>query len=402
MKKGLFLALAVMLLLSGRALAGDDFKVDGIVIGKDLEKENALKIGQADFKAAVGVSEMFDTNIFLSATDRKSDSINVINPRFFMNLPFGLDERHNLQLLYSAEIGSYSDYTSQNYQNQDATGLINFKLPFGYLAFRDLLRNTSDRASTEYNTQIKRFENTSDVLFGAEFNKFANEFGYRHFLKVFSNNSYEGYDYNEDVFTDTVFYQLFPKTKALIEYNYSDIGYIHDKTRDGSYNQVRVGLKGDLTGKTVGIVKVGYQNRQYDTEGMDGFENFVAEIGLLTQFSERTQLKISFIDTAIESIYSNNNYYNNNSLLIELNQKLWERFNFTGSLGVDRNLYPEKDPTLDKKRRDTIWTGDFGLEYQAKDWVKLGINYQYKQDLSSIDAQDYKRSQIMAKVTFMI
>lgn len=400
--RSLLLALAVVVFLSAWALAADDFKVDGIVLGSDLTKENGLKVGQANFKTALGISEKFDSNIFLTATGRRSDYINVVSPKIFMNLPFGLDERHDLQMLYSAAIGSYSSYTGQNYLNQDVTALLNFKLPFGYFALKNLFRDTSDRAATEFTTQIKRMENTGEVLFGVEFNKLANEFGYRHFLKSFSNNSYENLDYSEDVATSTTYYQLFPKTKALLEYNYSEISYTKNKDRDGNYNQVRLGLKGDLTGKTVGIIKAGYQNRQYDKEGRNGREGFVAEIGLLTQFSERTQLNLRFIDTAIESTYSNNNYYNNNSLNVELNQKLMGNFRFIGSLNADRNLYPEMDSTLNKKRRDTIWTGKLGLAYQAKDWVKLGVDYEYKKDLSDIDAQNYKRNQIMASVTLMI
>ena len=413
MKTRVFLVLALLVILKTSAFAydpsmylgrnlSDEFKPDGIFISEELMKENAIKLGQANFKGALTVGETFDSNIFLTPTDTRSDHINTVRPQIFMDLPFGLDERHDLQMLYTAELGSYLSHPNQNYQDQDLAAILNFKLPFGYLAFKDLTRLTSDRAGTEFTNLVKRFENTNDVLLGIEMNKWADEFGYSHFLRRFSDDSFKAFNYTEDTGTSTTYYQLFPKTKALFEYDHTKITYDKDKNRNGDYDQMMLGLKGDLTGKTIGLVKVGYQNRGYDTEGMDGFDNVVAEVGLLTQFSERTRLTVKFIDTAIESVYLNNNYYNTNSLLVELTQRIRGNLSLKSKLGVDRNLYPEFDPILEKKRRDTILNAGMGLEYQAKDWIKANLDYLFKKNNSNIDAQRYEDNQITLSVTLMI
>lgn len=408
--KSLVLSLLAVFFFNGIAFAGvfatqtisQDFQPEGIVLGKDLNKENAISFGQAQFKAALTASERFDDNIFLTSNNKKSDYINEINPQLFMDLPFGIDERHNFQVLYDAKLGSYLDHPNQNYQDQEATGLLNFKLPFGYFALRNFFNKTSDRGGTEFTNLIRRTDNQADALFGIEFNKLAEEFNYTHFTRHFNSLDYQGYNYREDVGTSTTYYQLFPKTRALFEYNYGKIDYTTDNSRDGYFNQYRLGLKGDLTGKTIGIVKVGYQDRKYETDTQQGWNHFVAEIGLLSQISDRTQLKLRFMDTAIESVYENNNYYNNNSLTIELNQGITSRFSLNALFGVDRNLYPEVGTTVDKKRKDTILTAGLGLEYQAKDWVKAGLSYQYKEDLSNVDPQDYNQNQVTVSITFMI
>ena len=408
--KSLLLSAAAVIFFNGLAFAGvfatqtisEDFQPEGIVLGKDLNKENAVSLGQAKFKAALTTSEKFDDNIFLTSNSKRSDYINEINPQIFMDLPFGIDERHNFQLLYDAKLGSYLYYPSQNYQDQELTGLLNFKLPFGYFAIRNFFNKTSDRAGTEFTGLIRRTDNQADALFGIEFNKLANEFNYTHYTRHFNSNVYEAYNYSEDVGTSTTYYQLFPKTKALFEYNYGVINYTTDSTRDGYFNQYRFGLKGNLTGKTIGIVKVGYQDRAYKTSGERDYSNFVAEAGLISQITDRTKLTLRFLDTAVESTYDNNNYYNNNSLTIELNQGLAGHLTLNALVGVDRNLYPEVGTIVAKKRRDTILTGGLGLEYQAKDWVKAGINYQYREDISNVDPQDYNQNQIIASITFMI
>jgi len=319
-----------------------------------------------------------------------------------MDLPFGIDERHNFQVLYDAKLGSYSEHTNQNYQDQALTGLLNFKLPFGYFAIRNFFNKTSDRAGTEFTSLIRRTDNQADALFGIEFNKLANEFNYTHYTRHFNSRDYVNFNYREDVGTSTTYYQLFPKTKALFEYNYGAIDYTTDNSRDGYFNQYRVGLKGNLTGKTIGIIKAGYQDRKYKTNDKEGFSHFVAEVGVMSQLTDRTKLTLKFMDTAMESTYDNNNYYNNNSLTIELNQGLAGHLTLNALFGVDRNLYPEVGTIVAKKRKDTILTGGLGLEYQAKDWIKAGINYQYREDISNVDPQDYNQNQVMASITFMI
>ncbi len=408
--KGLLLSLTALLFFNGFAFAGvfptqiitKDFEAEGIVLGKDINKENAISVGQARFKGALTASERFDDNIYLTSNNKKSDYINEVNPQVFMDLPFGIDERHNFQVLYDVKLGSYLYHSNQNYQDQALTSLLNFKLPFGYFAIRDFFNKTSDRANTEFTNLIRRTDNRADAYFGVEFNKLANEFNYTHFTRRFNSLDYEGYNYREDIGTSTTYYQLFPKTKALFEYNYGKIDYTTDNSRDGYFNQYRFGLKGDLTGKTIGVVKAGYQDRKYKTSGEKDWSHFVAEAALISQLSERTKLTARFMDTAIESIYENNNYYNNNSLTIELNQGLAGHLTLNALFGVDRNLYPEVGITVPKKRHDTILTGSLGLDYQAKDWVKAGINYQYKEDISNVDPQDYNQNQIMASITFMI
>ena len=78
--KSILLSLAAVIFFNGSALAGvfqtqiisQDFQPEGIVLGKDLVKENALNVGQARFKTAVTASERFDDNIFLTPDSANS------------------------------------------------------------------------------------------------------------------------------------------------------------------------------------------------------------------------------------------------------------------------------------------------------------------------------------------
>ncbi len=364
-------------------------------------KEPRIRIGGGTLATSLKIEQQFDSNIFLTAGDRKSDSINVVTPKLVLDMPFGLEGRHSAQLSYKAEIGSFADYSNQDYVNQDINGNLTLNLPKGYFTLKDLFRKTVDRSATEFTSLVRRMENKPEFLLGVEINRLTYELGYSQFTRKYSDEIYNTLDYSEDMYSFTGYYQLFPKTQALLEYDHGIIDYSKDSTRDGDYNQVRVGFKGELTGKTVGLVKLGYQARDYDTAGKTGFDNFVAECGVTTKLSERTQLDLIYNRTAIESTYTPNNYYDTNAVSLILTQKLIGNFSARGSFNFDRNEYPEAD-TTGKKRRDTIWTGKLGLGYDIKDWVKAEISYEYKEDVSNIDIKDYNRNLTSISLTFLL
>jgi len=402
MKKSVLFSLGIFLFIA--AFTGISFAreymIDDIRIGATEFKDiKGIKIGQAELKQKLGLGGQYDSNVFLSSGDVKSDYINLINPAFLVDLPFGTADRNLFQLLYNADIGRHSNYLKQDYLNQEVGANVNLRFPsFGYFNGRDIFRSTSDRADTEFTSQVKRHENQANAALGVEMNKLAYEIGYENFVENYLDPTYNNLDYTEDIYSLTGFYQAFPKTQALLEYKYGTVDYRNDSTRKGDYDQVRVGVKGQITGKTVGIVKVGYQSRHYDTEGPSGYNGFVAEAGVTTRFSERTELTTKFLSTAMESIYSPNNYYDNNTFSIDLTQQIYSKLKFLGSIQASRNLYPEITPGVDKKRRDTIMTGNVALEYALKDWWKVRLGYEYKEDMSNIETSDYKRN----LVTFMV
>ncbi|MCX5680906.1 MAG: outer membrane beta-barrel protein, partial [Candidatus Omnitrophica bacterium] len=290
------------------------------------QSQEGIKIGPANLKTSLEVGGKYDSNIFLESSDRKTDFINVDTPSFLLTLPFGMKGRHKLEAHYIAEIGSFARYTGQNYLNQDVGAGVDLSLPFGYLNVKDGYLNTVDRSATEFTTPVHRLENRADVRLGVELNKLTYEAGYSNLNKHYTNSDYFDYDYSEDVYTLTGFYQAFPKTKALLEYNYGVVGYKKVGDRNATYNQVRVGLLGNLTGKIVGVVKAGYQGRDYDNPNTKNFNNFVAEAGLNMQISEKSKADIRYVWTPMESTYDNNDYYDMNSIIGHFNQKLMGGF----------------------------------------------------------------------------
>lgn len=370
---------------------------------REYQKIKGIRIGEAaSLKFTISQEGQYDDNIFLTADDEKHDFISITSPQFLLDVPVGKDARHHFQLLYRADAAAFADFKSQNYVNQGVLALADITLTFGYFNVQNAFRDTVDRASTEFTSQVRRNENLSRVIFGVKQNKLSYEAGYAHFIADYRENEFEDLNHTEDFFTGTVFYQVYPKTKALLEYGHGLINYSDDASRDGDYNQVLTGVKFELTGKTDGTVKMGYQNREYDTAGRDGFNGFVAEAGVNTIFSERTSLALNFDSTAVESISANNNYYNSNKVGADLTQNLSSKFDLVVTSQFERRAYPETDPEANEKRRDKVFTKGFSLQYNINKVGKINLGYQYTTDVSNIDENDYKDNLISLRFDLLI
>ncbi len=390
-------ALLLSLLILQPAFAGESYKEEGIRIGgSEFKDVKGVRVGKATIKTGFSTQGQYDTNVYRTPNNTTKDYIFTLMPKVLLDLPMGLDERHLLQLMYVGEGGLYSHQTKQNYMNNEGAANLNLKLPFGYFNANDDVKDTSDRAGTEFTTLVKRFENRAATTIGVEMNKFTFEGGFSNFVERYMKTQYLDLDYYQNVYNGTVYYQLFSKTKALIDYSYGQIEYWNNRPRSGHFNQVVGGLKGDLTGKTVGIAKTGFQIRDY-TSGK-GYAGFIGELGTITKFSERTDLTLKYNTTPMESTFSNDNYYIMNSLNAKLEQKLMRNFSFWVRPAISRNIYPQVNSAYDVKRRDWLVSAETWLQYKVKDWGKVGVGYEYQRRSSNISHESYGDNLVSTRV----
>ena len=366
------------------------FRQEGVRIGaREFKDINGIRIGQGTLKSGVSLTGQHDSNVFLTSNNKKADYISILSPKVLFDLPMGIDSRHLFQALYAADMAAFSDYSGQNYINQNAGLNLNLILPFGYFNVNDDFKDTVDRSSTEFTDQIRRRENRAAVAVGVEINRLTYELAFANFIKRYDDSTYRTLEYNEDVVSGTVYYQLFPKTKALVQYDHGMIDYSRDASRDASYDQFMAGLRGELTDKITGTVKLGYQLRDYDDAGEQGYEGLVSETGIDIAFTERRSLTLKYISKALESVYGANNYYDAHMLSAEFQQKLKGGFSLLLGAGYARNLYPETDTTLSVKRADTVVSGKSTLRYEVKDNMRVNLGYEHKENLSNIDSKEY-------------
>jgi len=309
-------------------------------------------------------------------------------------------EQNKFTFDYHADLIKYWDHTKESTTDHTASVLMDLNSPTGFgLKLTDLYKATSTPANSEMTEREARVRNTGTLNINYGMDRLTVGLGYSNILDHYDTLDY--LDKTQDIFTLTTGYRFLPQTSFLLEYNYGRINYDKNINSDADYRQVRVGLKGNLTPKLTGLVKLGYQWRDYDQPGKKDFNGRAILVNLIENISSRTQLKLSGDWSVNESSYWPNNYYRLSKMGLKLKQELGYKWSLDLGGSYQLNKYPDETTELGQtaKRKDNIWTGEVGLTYQIQKWLTTGISYRYKERSSNLDVFDYGDNQLSFKVS---
>lgn len=339
----------------------------------------------------------FDDNIFYTEKNKEYDWLSIVTPGVSLELPW---DTNLIQLDFRALLYYFHRHPRENHQDYRLKGLFNYNFSSFKFKLEDLFLQTSSRENTDYSLRIKRTENTGSASLLYTANSFELECEYKNFYINYHDDSYSEYDHQEHFGILTGFYRIAPKTKALVEYTYDRILYRDDKDRDGFYNELRVGFKGDITSKLYGIVKVGYQARQYHDDSIwEDYDGIVGLVALEQRFSQYSNLQLSWERTARESTYELNSYYLINRIKVTYSQQLAHKLRGYAKIRYYNYRYPHRSLTYDKKRNDDIWEPEISVVYNIQDWLSAELSYIYRDRNSNLPEYDYQDNRISLELS---
>lgn len=340
----------------------------------------------------------FDSNIFLDPTNQhpKSDYFFDMIPGVEIEMPFS---KHMLTAGYMADISQYCKFTSQNAADQNAYTHLNLDFDRYYFRQNNVFNDTTARSGTEFTSKVERRNWTFDGTAGAIYNKFTFESGFSYFFERYVPTAYQDLDRKEYVLTSSAFYRIFPKTDLLVEGNTGFVRYdtINGTFRDNNYWQGRGGLRGQILPKVEGVAKFGYMGKDYQRADVPDFHGFVAYVGAVWQYSEKTLFTVSYARTPLESTFGDNNFYLSDTVSLRWDQKLINKLAAYFSLQYQQARYPRETVILDQKQKrdDAYWTFDTGLNYDIQSWLVAGVGYEYANRASNFSNwYDYDRHQM--------
>jgi len=343
-------------------------------------------VGDLLVRPSLRVKGSYDDNIFWTDKDAEEDYFLTISPAILLEY---LNNEYLARFSYGADILYFLRNASQNHCNHRLTGLLSYSFSDYTIKVNDLFRRTSERFETEERNWVRRIENTGQVMLSRNFLDLDLDLSYKNFYRDYLQDGYRQYNHQQHSGIAVLFYQMAPRTKALLEYTYNRILYLTAEERNGYYNEVRGGLKGKLTDKLTALAKVGYQNRQYEEKDLEDFSGLVGLVSLEEYFSARTNLRLSWERTLRESTYSANNFYLINRAQASLGQQLLEKIRGYLDLIYLNHRY-RVSPPGEPKRRDDIWMARAGVRYQIQPWLYLNASYTYSNRDSNLAGMDYQ------------
>jgi hypothetical protein len=364
-----------------------------------------IKFGNLEVKPFVSTQETYDSNIYLTGTQRKSASIN--RSALGVDLVENIGSRYDLKAGYNMELLGYSRETSVNNAvhhgaNIGATG----KLPKSITVMvEDKWKQTTDQSTSQTTERAKRVENAMNFNVNAPIRgKFGFAVALQHIYNNYigNNPTLDREDFQAGFDVD---YKWQPKTKLFMSYRHGMLSYQTGATNDATYDNVDLGITGKLLAKLTGTVKAGMQTRNYD-EDLGNAKNSATTAQYSAQAVwkavENTEVTAFAKRGNVETNYGDARFYT--STLTDLSVTRQVRKVKVG-LGINYEdiRYSDKNVvTASRKRLDENAGVRLTAEYNIQKWLVANFAYNYKDRSSNFDTFEYKDNMLTLglKATF--
>ncbi len=381
-----------------------------------------LQLGPTLVYPVLSINGTYDDNIHLVSQNPDSGWVMTLSPslrivmpvrRFYLNVEGGLD----IQNFYGIDQGNYSDWFVGAAVGADLPGGLSFKID-DRQSSRFLL------GSQEYGVGLDQYALTNGENYTLNTLNATVAYTIRNALKVEISGIRSAQSYSvskrrqrvETTVQADLYWKFRPTISGFVEGSYTDYGYDTNTTQDNSATQAALGLTWNVTAKSTGTVKAGFQWKRYNDQSQSlGTENAsysTVSAGLKHNFTRRTMLTVELSRASQESDFPENPYFLKNmvdaSLMHRLTPKLYGRAGIR--YGVDD--YPRAatfdnpyDPASEQEsgvRKDTTLAWSASLGFDMTRWLSLELEYGNGHRDSNFDTFDYdvNRVSLSAKAAF--
>lgn len=359
-------------------------------------KPSRLQAGPLRIHPSLRSSVTYDSNILLENDDEREDVVYNIQPGVILELPIN---RHQIVAGYEADFEMFSKqrHNDQNDQNQNFFALADFRFPSWYINVLERFSETSGRSGTTFTERIPRYDQSINPKIGYHWKRFTLEAGFRHFMRDFRRQVDDRFDFEESAWTGVLYYDLFARLKALVEYQVAQIDYDDNHLRAGTFQQVRIGLDGEPMPNLRVKIRGGLQFRNYEESSEEDFNSFVGDIWAEYKIRPDLKLVARAGREPVEATFGEVNYYLEHRVGLGLEYSPWLRWTLFGGFDYIHHGYSERE-TLGSQtgfRRDHHFGGRYGLRYLMNDWLELELAYQHlhrRSNFAPLEYTDHKVS----------
>lgn len=365
-----------------------------VLLGFPGEIYGDVRLGPLSLTPYVNVSGTFTDNVFLTKNDKKSDFYYSLLPGVKVKArPIG---RHNFYLNYDADISQFNKFTGADSVVQSLDAGLDLDLPkeFG-IKLGDKITYGADLPDFEGDETAQYLDNLARIEASYTFfHRFGIGLRYGHEVKDYERSGDEIDNFDTNTVGGFFRFRILRRTSALLEYTYSITEYRKDRARvENNYsNRINTGITWDITAKTRGAVRGGYVQTHYHVIDRKDDAIFTS-----ANISHELTSHIIISLTGIRSIFDTSNAddniefstsYVSNQVTAGLKHTYRK---FTTSIGGDYifDRYLHDDLRAGKKRKDYVWRGSAGIDYQMQRWIRLGVKYRYTNLNSNFDTEDY-------------
>ncbi len=363
---------------------------------------NGIAIGPATLLPALRTELRYDNNIFESANDERDSVIALLTPSLKAQLERG-DSVYELG--YSAEAASYyasedDDYVDHNVQaqaNMQFSLRNNLSVHTSFAAAHENrgtgLTEGFDPLQAQDLDEPDEYEQTAAsarYTYGARgaTGRLAFEAGYQDIRYQNHRQRTEFRDREDTSASATFYYRVRPKTLLLVQARATAIDYGSDRplqdTLDSDHYRYLVGAEWEGGEQLTGAIKLGYQQKKFDSVSRDDFSapSWEADV----TWSPRSYAHFNFkTERGTEETNGGGDFIDVQSISAGWTHEWNERVQTV--LGIA--YVDEQYENFERGEQLTEFTGS--LAYRLKRWIALELGAHYTDRSSNVDLLNFNR-----------
>ncbi|MCV6624226.1 MAG: outer membrane beta-barrel protein [Cellvibrionaceae bacterium] len=358
----------------------------------------AVDMGPFRLVPTLGISNGYDSNLFLTDGNEKESWVTIINPQVQFIAENGNDR---YSITYGVNHGIVQDSRDDDYTDHSLRGDINLELNSrNYLDISAAFTKNHEPRGTGANqgndatsnpVPAEYDERTFDVAYtygGKEADgrlKVAAGFLDKEYTNFLDQNAAR--DRKNNYVAGTFYYRVAPKTQAIFEIKRKKIDYdLTTSPLDSTETFYLVGATWEATAQTTGTVKVGLAEKDFDSNLQDD-DNVSWEVSVDWAPIERSVFTLA-TSKLPEETDGTGSYIDRTSLSVSWMHNWSDRFSTRLTAGRRDGEY------IGNAREDEEDTWGISLMYNMRRWLDLSLNYDYSDRSSNISGLDYDKNTI--------
>jgi Putative beta-barrel porin 2 len=353
------------------------------------------------------VRGVWDDNIFISHTDKKSDYYFAIEPQ--VTLGFGDMQGRSTSYLRLDYMPSAILFV--NHSDEDAFNQL-IHLEGGYSTGRLRLSLFQDIALLQ-SANLNSFIDTTglwantDASAPTRVNIFNTHLTAAYDLtgKLFLQGEFDSYTYfypfNISDYTVSgglyLYYNWLPKLSVGVGGTFG-YNWVDDPTPNQTFEQVNARLNYQATAKLGLYASAGCEFRQFDGH-RDTYTTPVFEVGLTHHPFEGTNITLAAGRRIYNSGFLPGQDFANTYVVGRFQQRLFYRFYFGLGAGYENSNYFAATNNISATRDDDYWFVEPSLDVLITRWLSAGAYYLHREDNSNIDFFSFDDNQVGVRAT---
>jgi hypothetical protein len=366
------------------------------------------------------LNESYDENIFSTERNEVDDLLSRLTPGIKFILPY---HNHRFMLDYNFTGLFYRKHSKLDtpIHRLNGSAELLFSPRFSVSLKEKFLSSVFTREAEEFGEKVEideRFKrNDFSVLARIEHGRrLFTEVGYSSNILMYKNEQESFLDnYYKNGISLAFGYKTSPRTDIFGEYvfvyeNYTDNDPgSRDDQKDNIQNTFFLGIKGDITPRTKGVIKFGLGSA--DFRGGEDWINFAIYVDIVHRLTRLTTLKLKLRRAAVETGFSTNNSFTATGGDLDLIRKLTRNLSVSIGGTYQINEYPEETTIrhgpgvlLDRQRKDELTRLRFRIAYKILDWFSAVLSYNLYARNSNLNFRSatYSRNVIGLKFTIAL